>query len=228
MSNTVRAIRHRRAAFYGGTFDPVHAGHLAVARRLTQLFALDEIVFIPAMIAPHKRATPPVSAWHRYAMLALATQHDEGFRVSTIELDRPEQPYTAETLARLKAETNHLTRTFFIMGADSWTEIRTWREWERVLTMINHIVVTRPNYMLSAEHVSDRVRKRIVDVQGATSEQIAEALNEDGETKIFLTDAVMADVAATTVRRRAENADEFDELVPHEVLRYIRKYELYT
>lgn len=214
----------RRTAYYGGTFDPVHAGHLAVARRLTEMFALDEVVFIPARVAPHKRATPPASAWHRYAMLALATQDEPRFRISTIELDSPE-PFTVETLARLKAEASHETRPCFIMGADSWSEIRTWREWERVLTMIDHIIVTRPGYALSAEHVTDTVRERIVDLQGADAETIAGALAEDGETKIFLTDAVMMDVAATTVRRRT--GDDSDELTPREVSDYIRKYKLY-
>lgn len=218
----------KRIAFYGGTFDPIHAGHLAVAHRLTELFALDEVVFVPAAIAPHKRAAPPASGWHRYAMLALATQHEARFRISTIELDQPERPYTVETLARLRDETDSATRLFFIMGADSWSEIRTWREWKRVLTMIDHIVVARPNYSLSAEHISEQIQERIVDVQGWSASRISEALRENGETKIYLTDAVMIDIAATMVRhRRSREERDFDELISPEVANYIRKYKLY-
>ena len=87
-------------ALYGGTFDPVHVGHTALARRLLELFALDEVLFIPAHVAPHKRGREVSPALHRYAMLALATQGEERFRVSTVELDEPESPYTVGTLAR--------------------------------------------------------------------------------------------------------------------------------
>ena len=86
----------RRIGLYGGTFDPVHLAHLEVARRLLELFALDEVLFIPACVAPHKRRTSVTPALHRYAMLALATQDDERLRVSTIELDAPEKPYTVD------------------------------------------------------------------------------------------------------------------------------------
>src|SRR5215210_2263061 len=94
----------KRIALYGGSFDPVHDGHLAVAHALTGLFGLDEVLFIPAHVAPHKRAVPPTPPWHRHAMLALATQGEPRFRVSTVELDAPERPYTVETLARLRTE----------------------------------------------------------------------------------------------------------------------------
>ncbi|MBV9958707.1 MAG: adenylyltransferase/cytidyltransferase family protein, partial [Acidobacteria bacterium] len=109
--------RRKRIALYGGTFDPVHVGHLTVARELLKLFALDEVLLIPAHIAPHKRqasVTPPL---HRYAMLALATQGESSLRISSVELDAPERPYTVETLARLQQESD--AQLFFVMGADS-------------------------------------------------------------------------------------------------------------
>ena len=94
----------KRIALYGGTFDPVHLGHLAVAHGLSKIFALDEVLFIPAYVAPHKRKEGVTPALHRYAMLALVTQHEERFRISTIELDAPEKPYTFETLQRMREE----------------------------------------------------------------------------------------------------------------------------
>src|SRR5919112_5741235 len=120
----------KRIALYGGTFDPVHNGHMSVARALLQLFALDELVFIPAHVAPHKREQFVSPGLMRYAMLALATQSEARLRVSTFELDAPERPYTVETLARMKEKYGSESRLFFVMGADSWTDIRTWREWE--------------------------------------------------------------------------------------------------
>ena len=95
-------VRRRRIAVYGGTFDPVHVGHAAVARSLLKLFGLDEVVFVPAFVAPHKRDRRVSPAFDRYAMLALATQSREDFRVSTVELDAPERPYTWETLSRMR------------------------------------------------------------------------------------------------------------------------------
>ncbi len=101
---TVRSMeRRRRIALYGGTFDPVHVGHTALARRLLELFSLDEVLFIPAHVAPHKRDREVSPALHRYAMLALATQGEERFRVSTVELDAPERPYTVEHADAVRA-----------------------------------------------------------------------------------------------------------------------------
>lgn len=221
----------RRIALYGGTFDPVHVGHLSVARRVASLFALDEVIFIPAYVAPHKRervVSPPL---HRYAMLALATQDEERFRISTAELDAPERPFTVNTLAYFRETLGDEARLFFIMGADSWAEITTWREWERLLTMENHIVVTRPRYELSTEHVTDGVRAMMVDLRGRDTNGVGQVLEENRDAKrIYLTDAVRLDLSATAVRRAArqsEDGAELASLVPPTVAAYIKKYRLY-
>lgn len=220
--------RRKRIALYGGTFDPVHVGHLSVARKLLELFALDEVLFIPAHIAPHKRnaaVTPPL---HRYAMLALATQSQDALRISSIELDAPERPYTFETLARLQAQADEATQHFFVMGADSWAEITTWREWERVLTMTNHIVVTRPGYELDTAHVTEAVRERIVDVRGLEAASIAKRVDAESGAKIYVTDAVFMDVSATEIRQSiGEGSEDWNSLVPEAVADYIGKYGLY-
>src|SRR5260370_12906147 len=134
----------QRIAVYGGTFDPVHHGHVEVARRILELFALDEVIFMPAYVAPHRRRECVSSAFHRYAMLVLATQDDARLRVSTAELDAPDRPYTVETIGRLRQEFGESKRLFFVMGADSWLEIETWREWDRLLALCDHSVLTRP------------------------------------------------------------------------------------
>ncbi|HYN84159.1 MAG TPA: nicotinate-nucleotide adenylyltransferase [Pyrinomonadaceae bacterium] len=218
-----------RVALYGGSFDPVHEGHLSVARRLAELFALDEVLFIPAHVAPHKRGRRVTAALHRHAMLALATQREPGFRVSSVELDAPERPYTVETLARFVEERGRDSRLFFVMGADSWTEIKTWREWERVLALTDHIVVTRPGYGLTTGHVTDEVRARIVDVRGSDAGRVGDELKGEG-AKIFLSDAVEMDISATKIRELLEESGaeaELEGLVPDAVADYIRKYDLY-
>src|SRR5438552_1974012 len=110
-----------RIAVYGGTFDPVHNGHVVVARRILKLFELGGVLVMPAYVAPHKVKTIVSPAFHRYAMLALATQDDEQLRISTAELESPESPYTVDTIARLREEFGEATRLFFVMGADSWS-----------------------------------------------------------------------------------------------------------
>src|SRR5215216_4274615 len=170
----------RRIALYGGTFDPVHIGHIEVARKVSQLFEIEKVLFIPAQMAPHKIGRPVTKPIHRYAMLALATQSDPELVVSTFELDAPDRRYTVDTIEHFQRELD--AELFFIMGADSWSEITTWREWERLLTMTNHIVVTRPGYEPATTHVG-AISERIVDVRGGKSPARAESAQ-----KIFFTD----------------------------------------
>ena len=195
----------KRIALYGGTFDPVHLGHVEIARKVLELFEIEKVVFIPAQVAPHKVGRPVTEPIHRYAMLALATQDDPRLVISTFELDAPDRRYTVDTVAEFQRQLGDDTELFFIMGADSWSEITTWRDWERLLKMTNHIVVTRPGY----------------EVQPARS----------GE-RIFFTDAVMKDISATNIRRlasegRADDNAELEKLVPKAVADYIRKYRIY-
>jgi nicotinate-nucleotide adenylyltransferase len=219
----------RRIALYGGTFDPVHTGHIAVAHGLSKLFALDEVLFIPAALAPHKRESRVTPAFHRYAMLALATQDERRMCISTVELDAPERPYTFETLAQMQESLGKEAQLFFVMGADSWMEITTWREWERVLSLTNHIVVARPGYEWDALHITPAIRERIVDLRGADAERMARQIDRSDGAKIYITDAVNMDVSATTIRRAVREGRDNDwlGLVETSVADYIRKYGLY-
>jgi nicotinate-nucleotide adenylyltransferase len=191
----------KRIALYGGTFDPVHVGHLETARRVSQLFEIEKVLFIPAQMAPHKIGRPVTEPIHRYAMLALATQDDPQLLISTFELDAPDRRYTVDTVEHFQRVLGESTELFFIMGADSWAEITTWREWERLLTMINFIVVTRPGYEPGTANAAN----------------------------IFFTDVVMNDASATNIRRlaRERRFEELTGLLPGPVLRYIKKYEIY-
>ncbi len=217
----------KRIAIYGGTFDPVHLGHIEVAKRISELFEIDELRFVPAQVAPHKLTLPVTPGIHRYAMLVLATQQDPRLRVSTFELDTPDRRYTVDTLAHFKSEFGESADLFFVMGADSWSEITTWRGWERVLALVNHIVVSRPGYDINLDLVNSSVRQRIVDLRG--SKRIPKAVNEAAGEKIFITDAVMLENSATQIRRALGEDDwnQLTRLVPSPVADYIRKYELY-
>jgi len=195
----------KRIALYGGTFDPVHAGHLEIARRVSEVFEIEKVIFVPAQVAPHKVGWPVTEPLHRFAMLALATQDDSRLVVSTFELDEPDRRYTVDTIEHFQRELNDSTELFFIMGADSWSEITTWREWERLLTMTDHIVVSRPGFELTKDQVGPY-----------------------GD-RVFFTDVVMNDVSATNIRRLASegSTDKLVDLLPGPVLEYIKKYGIY-
>lgn len=218
----------RRVAFYGGSFDPVHRGHLAIGESLMTEFGLDEFVFIPAFHAPHKKRKAPTSAYDRYAMLCLATAEMPELSVSKMEVETPERPYSVETLSRLKTELPQ-TEIFFVMGADSWGDITTWREWEKVLSLTNHIVVTRPGYEIKTPHVTDEIKARIIDLRGQVDGAAATAGEESAEPRIYLTDVVNMDISATSIRQKIRTGDNsWTSDVPAPVANYIEKYQIYS
>jgi nicotinate-nucleotide adenylyltransferase len=218
----------KRVAFFGGSFDPVHKGHMAIGGALLEQFELDEFVFIPAFHAPHKLRKKPTSAYDRFAMLCLATQANDRILVSKLELEAPERPYSVDTLTRLTADGGD-SDLFFVMGADSWQDITTWRQWETVLSLTNHIVVTRPGVEIGFGHVGDDVRSRIIDLrhllEGGSQPNPSVAV----EKKIYFTDSVSLDISATDIRRRIREGDDtWRGDVPVEVANYIEKYQIYS
>jgi nicotinate-nucleotide adenylyltransferase len=218
--------QRKRIAIYGGTFDPVHSGHLEIGRRVSEFFAIDEFLFMPARLAPHKVGQEAASALDRYAMLALATQDEPRLSVSRFELDGPGQQYTVDTLAHFRARCEFVD-LFFVMGADSWAEITTWREWQRLVTLANLIVVTRPGHQTIIDDFAGAT-SHIVDLRGENM-PVTVDLVEAEPPQIFVTDAVMIDVSATAVRRAVREAagEKLEQLVPPSVADYIRKYGLY-
>ena len=217
-------MKNQRVAAFGGTFDPVHVGHLTIARKLVEMFELDRFLFLPAYHAPHKPDRKPTSAFHRFAMLSLATRNDSKIVVSTLELEKHAPRYSVETIPELR-EMYSDAKLLFVMGADSWSDIKTWKDWEQVLTMTNHIVVSRPGYELETTHVTDKIRERVVDVRGAKLNLDTHERNADS---IYITDAVFSDASATELREDLSDGklDNEDDL-PVEVAKYIEKYELY-
>ena len=213
----------RRVAIYGGTFDPVHNGHLEVARAVVKLFELDDLIFVPAWVPPHKKNANITSAFHRFAMLTLATEEDQQLRVSTTELDAPELPYAVETVARMKNESERL---FFLIGADSWAEITTWHEWRRLLTMCDLIVITRPGYDIETKAGT---RANLVDVRDLDRAAVDDLIRAEQKPRVFVTNAAVVDVSATRIRQAAKLKDlaALESMVPPAVTKYIEKYDLY-
>jgi nicotinate-nucleotide adenylyltransferase len=218
-------LSRERIGVYGGTFDPMHIGHFRIAEALIDAFAFERLLFVPAHVPPHKRGTAISAPYHRYAMLALATQESERMLVSAIELEAPARPYTIETMARL-AETHPNADLFFVMGGDSFADIGIWRDYERLLREYRIVVATRPGQSETADltkHLSEELRGRVIDLRGGRYP----AVDDFDTPHIFLTDYVREDVSATTVRSAVAAGNSIEGMVPSAIARYVAKYRLY-
>jgi nicotinate-nucleotide adenylyltransferase len=129
-----------RIGVFGGTFDPVHVGHLAIANAALEELGLDRVVFVPARRSPLKQEGPDASASHRLAMLASATAHEPRFQVSKVELDRDGPSYTVETLETLRGE----GELFLILGSDAYADFERWRHPERIRSLATIVLAARP------------------------------------------------------------------------------------
>jgi nicotinate-nucleotide adenylyltransferase len=215
----------RRIGAYGGTFDPVHNGHVEVVRAIVRNFELDQLLIVPAHRPPHKGSRAIAGDYHRFTMAVLASLDEPRVLVSTIELEAPGRPYTFETVERLRSAFGMGTKLFFVIGADSFEEINTWREPARLLSSTNLIVITRPGHDVGSSHLDERFRSTIVDLRGREDElQPGEDLNEH---HIYVTGYVNTGVSSTEIRQRVRDGDSIQDLVPPRVADYIRKYELY-
>ena len=213
-----------RIGILGGTFDPIHVGHLDAALAAREALRLDSVIVIPAHIPPH-RSRPVTSAYHRFAMAALAVNGVEGLSVSDMELVAPGPSYTADTLTRLHEQSALMaSQIFFITGADAFAEIETWNRYPAVLDLANFVVVARrgmPLRLLRDALPALRDRMRLPLSTRSTSPLAPHP------TTIFLVDAPTTDVSSTEVRRRIRDAEPLSGLVPAAVEHHIRQHGLY-
>ena len=208
-----------RLGILGGTFDPIHLGHLDTARAARHAMMLDEVRLIPSCDPPHRPADPLASPFHRFALVALAIQDDEGLRASDMELSRTGPSYTVDTLRTLAAEGWEASQLFFILGSDAFAEIATWREFPAVLDAAQFVVIARPGTTLdSAVARTSDLRTRI--------RRPDETPRATG-TSIFLVEAHTRDVSSSTIRARLAARQPIDDLVPPPVARYIVEHHLY-
>jgi len=214
----------RRVGLLGGTFDPIHVGHLAAAEAARAALLLDEVLLLTSHVPPH-RPQPRASVHHRFAMVALAIQQHETLRASDFELLHPGPSFTASTLARLHAAGFDATQLFFITGIDAFAEIATWREYPRVLDASHFVVVDRAGR--GAETIRVQVpalAPRIVDANAIDPRDP----RWSEETRIFLVKGGTPDVASTEIRRRCREGQSISGLVTPAVERHIARHALYA
>lgn len=207
-----------RIGVLGGTFDPIHVGHLDVAEAALRALKLDQVLIMPARVPPH-RQTPRASAAHRFAMAALAVAGRTGLVVSDLEMETDGPSYTAATLDRLVGQGIETAGLYFVTGADAFREIETWMHYPRILDRCHFVAVSRPGSPASSLRVAlPSLADRMIDPAGGAPDRPG----------IFLIDAPTAPVSSTDVRRRVQTGASIDGLVPAAVAAHIAKHRLYA
>jgi nicotinate-nucleotide adenylyltransferase len=215
----------RRIGLLGGTFDPIHYGHLDAADAARERLQLDAIVFMPASVPPHRDVRPNASGYHRFALVALALQDRPSYRVSAMELERNGHSYTIDTLRRLHRDGLRASQLFFILGADAFAEIATWHEYPDVLEAANFAVIARPGSDVTGVAQTPRLASRLRSISDAPEGERHDDHRTD--TGIFLVDARTRDVSSTAIRARLIAGRAIDDLVPAPVASYITANDLY-
>lgn len=194
-----------RIGIIGGTFDPIHYGHLFIAEEARFTCKLDRVIFVPAGMPPHKPGEPITTAERRYTMTVLATEDNTAFEVSRWEIDRSGPSYTVNTLEAF-GEKYPGSELFFIMGADSAAEIMTWYRPERIVELATVIAAARPG----------------TDIERARYE-----LPEDIRGRVIFLESPGLHISSTELRERAADGMPVRYLVPDRVEKYIRENNLY-
>jgi nicotinate-nucleotide adenylyltransferase len=206
-----------RRGVLGGTFDPIHFGHLDVAAAAARALDLPEIVLVPALVPPH-RHPPHASAPHRFAMAALAVQDRSNVSVSDLEMQGTGPSYTSALLDRLAAHGADLHEIYFVTGADAFRDIETWKDYPAILDRCHFVAVSRPGCPAASLRTTlPRLASRMTSTPDGTA----------GTVAIHLVDAPTAAVSSTDVRRRIQLGLPISDLVPAAVAAHIDRHGLY-
>lgn len=209
MNEQISSYKSKRIGVMGGTFDPIHYGHLVAAETVRDEFGLDKVIFIPTGNPPHKQHVSITGSEHRYLMTVLATSSNPNFEVSRIEVDKNELTYTIDTIKELRAIYGEAADLYFITGADAVLELLTWHKIGELLTLCRFVAVTRPGF----------------DKQ-ALEQKIGEITSNYGGEIICL-EVPLLDISSTDIRERAGSGKTIKYLVPEAVEEYIGKHGLY-
>jgi nicotinate-nucleotide adenylyltransferase len=223
-----------RLGVMGGTFNPIHYGHLASANEVREACALDTVIFVPAAAPPHKALAEIIEPRHRLMMTLLATLSHAHFAVSSVEIDRPGASYTVDTVAEFKHMYQGAEAVYFIVGIDAFLEIASWRQPDVLLKSCHMIVTSRPRY-----HLYEQASNVLRQVSAMHPHLIFEPLTgkapasrrgfqvHDTPYRIYLQEVSGLDISSTDIRHRVKIGRSIRYLLPDSVDAYIQKYQLY-
>jgi len=201
---------------YGGTFNPVHYGHLRTAIEIYERLALDELRLLPCSLPAH-RGIPEVSAEMRLEMLQIAIKNYPQLRIDDRELKRTGISYMVDTLASIRAEIGEYSVLFLIIGSDAFNDLSTWYQWQRLFKYAHVVVMMRP--MVTPRSLSDFYRQRQVsDI---------DSLKSVASGKIYFQQVTQLDISATSIRRVFTEYKNPSFLLPESVIKYIQAHQLY-
>ena len=222
-----------RLGVFGGSFNPVHLGHLHIAQHSMEIFGLSQVFFVVASAPPHKPSQDLIPFVHRYAMVSLAACGFPGFLPSLAELEPPASPYSIDSLAKVARQSGACGKNlYFIAGGDSLLDVAGWHSGETLLTSCNFVFVMRPGVKTPdlGAVLPPAAVSRVIDCRGhdaARMRHLVGAGQASPECRIFLVDAGAPDVAASQIRRLASLGQSIEHLVPPAVHEYILKLHLY-
>lgn len=202
-------MEHQRIGIIGGTFDPIHYGHLILAEHVREKAMLDKVIFIPAMVPPHKQDLSITESSHRLAMVLLAIDSNAAFEASDLELSLKGISYTIHTLAKLKIIYGNDTAFYFITGSDTIFEIEKWHDYKTLLKSAGFIVGNRPGFR-----------------EGALDRHVA-YLNQKYGSAVSIVAIPEVDISSTEIKRRVRERESIRYLVPESVENYIFDHGLY-
>jgi nicotinate-nucleotide adenylyltransferase len=219
----------RRIALFGGTFDPIHSGHIAVARAAQRRFHLDCVFFIPSSRPPHKPASELCAYEHRFAMVALACSEHPRFVPSLAEASvngaSPGVFYSIDTVRRFRQQFHRADdHIYFIVGADSFLHLNTWKNYVELLQSCDFVVANRPGFQI--RRLREIIPPELLAPSAAKQSRDSRVIRLR-DTCVYVLETVASHVSATDVRQRVEQRRSVHGLVPPGVEEYITKQELY-
>ena len=221
----------KKIGLIGGTFDPVHNGHLHLALQAQKLFELQKVIFIPAYRSPHKLDLKPVSCEHRLTMLSLALENQPSFYLDKLEINKNKVSYTIETLKDLNS-LHPDWEIFLILGADAFKEIDTWKQSSQLLDFCSILVGTRPGVELNLpESIQrkfslDEPKRQAYHSSLKSNLIVYKKLKKN--TRVILFEISPLDISSNDIRQRIFNKEEIKNLLPPFVDNYIMEHRLYS
>ena len=211
-----------KIGIFGGTFNPIHYGHLRTALEVKEHFSLDKVLFIPSYIPPHKSSDDIIPSDKRLFMTIMAVSNYEGFAISDIEISREDVSYSIDTVNAIKEEYGD-ARLSFIIGADAFFDINSWNRYDELMFLCDFIVMTRPGTVLKEpgelfpEPVGSRFRY----------DKLCNLYESDKGNRIFFHDVTELDISSTKIRKLCKMKSSIKYLLPEKVEKYIEEHSLY-
>jgi nicotinate-nucleotide adenylyltransferase len=200
----------------GGTFDPIHFGHLRTALEIAESCGMEQVRFIPGSVPPH-RPQPKASAEQRWDMVQLAVKDEPLFKADRRELDRQGNSYTVDTLSSLRAELGTKVPLAFVLGMDAFLAFRTWHRWQEIMNLAHLVVMSRPGYTPDPH-----------DWYGDLLAQTTCDLNSSAAGRVTFLAVTQLDISATKIREACKNNKSIRFLLPDAVCHYIQEHSLYS